>query len=83
MRITRNLGEDRLIGIEYYGISAGLEISCHCEEQSHQLFAVADFKVEKFDVELGLGYGLTPGSHGLIAKAIISYAFHAFWPKQR
>ena len=27
------------------------------------------------DVELGVGYGFTPGSDGLVIKAIIGYAF--------
>jgi hypothetical protein len=39
------------------------------------LFAVTDFKLGKFDIDLGMGYGLTPGSDRLIAKAIIGYAF--------
>ena len=44
-------------------------------KQSHQLFAVADFKLDKVDVELGIGHGFTPGSDGLVVKAIIGYAF--------
>lgn len=45
------------------------------DQQSHQIFAVTDFKVGDVDVELGAGYGLTPGSDGFITKAIIGYAF--------
>jgi hypothetical protein len=32
---------------------------------------VVDFKVGKFDVNAGVGYGLTPGSDRLMAKVII------------
>jgi hypothetical protein len=36
---------------------------------------VTDFKLGVFDIELGLGYGLTSGSDRLVAKAIIGYDF--------
>jgi hypothetical protein len=36
---------------------------------------VTDFKVGKIDVDLGIGYGLTPGSDRWVAKTILSYAF--------
>jgi len=39
------------------------------------LYAVTDFKVDKVDVELGIGRGFTRGSDGLMIKAIIGYAF--------
>jgi len=51
-------------------------------EQSHQVFAVTDFKLNKFDVELGVGYGLTSGSDRLVTKAIIGYAFPVMGEKQ-
>jgi hypothetical protein len=44
-------------------------------DTAHALFAVTDFKLADFDIELGLGYGLTSGSDRLIAKAIIGYDF--------
>jgi hypothetical protein len=39
------------------------------------LRAVTGFKVKDVDVELGAGYGFTPGSDRLIFKAILGYAF--------
>lgn len=75
LRIARNLGEDRFIGIEYYADFGQIGNFLPLQEQSHQIFAVTDFKLDKFDIELGVGYGLTPGSDRLIAKAIIGYAF--------
>jgi hypothetical protein len=74
-RLARSLGEDRFIGLEYY---AGLGTPGNWQsfqQQSHQLFAVTDFKVGEIDVDLGIGYGLTKGSDLWIAKAILSYAF--------
>ena len=74
-RFARNLGEDRFIGIEYYADFGPIGNFLPLQEQSHQIFAVTDFKLDKFDIELGIGYGLTPGSDRLITKAIIGYAF--------
>jgi hypothetical protein len=75
VRIARNLGNDRFIGLEYYADFGQIGNFLPVSEQSHQLFAVTDFKVDKFDIELGLGYGLTSGSDRLVAKAIVGYAF--------
>jgi hypothetical protein len=74
-RLARNLGEDRFIGLEYYtGLGTPGNFQSF-QQQSHQLFAVTDFKVGKIDVDLGIGYGLTPGSDRWVAKTILSYAF--------
>jgi hypothetical protein len=67
LRLGRNLGEDRFIGMEYYENLGRLG--------NDQLYAVTDFKLGKVDVELGIGYGLTPESDRLVTKAIIGYAF--------
>ena len=40
-------------------------------EQQHNLYAVVDFKIGRFDVNAGVGYGLTPGADRLMAKMII------------
>jgi hypothetical protein len=76
-RFVRNLGEDRFIGLEYYSSLGSPGNFPSFQQQSHQLFAVTDFKVGKIDVDLGIGYGLTPGSDRWIAKTILSYAFPA------
>ena len=75
VRLARNLGEERFVGLEYYADFGQIGNFLPTPEQSHQLFAVTDFKVGKFDVELGAGYGLTPGSDRFVTKAIIGYAF--------
>jgi hypothetical protein len=74
-RLARKLGEDRFIGLEYYsGLGAPGSFPSFTQ-QSHQLFAVTDFKIGKLDVDLGIGYGLTPGSDRWVAKTILSYEF--------
>ncbi len=75
VRLARNLGEDRFIGLEYYADFGKIGDLLPLQQQSQQLYAVTDFKLNTIDVELGLGYGFTPGSDGLVIKAIIGYAF--------
>jgi hypothetical protein len=74
-RLARKLGEDQFIGLEYYsGLGAPGSFPSFTQ-QSHQLFAVTDFKIGKIDVDLGIGYGLTPGSDRWVAKTILTYEF--------
>ncbi len=74
-RLSRNLGNDVFLGVEYYGDLGQPGSFPNPQQQQQQLFAVTDFKVGKFDVDFGVGYGLTSGSDRLVAKAIIGYAF--------
>lgn len=75
VRLARNLGNDRYIGLEYYADFGKIGDFLPLQQQSQQLFAVTDFKVSKIDVELGAGYGFTPGSDRFVLKAILGYAF--------
>jgi hypothetical protein len=77
VRLARNLGEDRFIGLEYYADFGKMGSFLPLQQQNQQLFAVADLKISKIDVELGAGYGFTPGSDRFTIKAIIGYAFPA------
>jgi hypothetical protein len=74
-RLARNLGQDRFIGLEYYSDFGKIGNFLPLQQQSQQLYAVTDFKVNVVDVELGVGYGFTTGSDRLVLKAIIGYAF--------
>jgi hypothetical protein len=75
VRLARNLGQDCFIGLEYYADFGKIGDFLPLRQQSQQLFAVTDFKVNKIDVELGTGFGFTPGSDRFIVKAILGYAF--------
>jgi hypothetical protein len=73
-RLARKLAEDTFLALEYYtdlGPFGGFQ---SFQQQQHQLFAVADFKVGVIDVDFGVGYGLTRGSDRLVAKTILTYA---------
>ena len=75
LRLARNLGQDRFIGLEYYADFGRIGNFLPLQQQNQQLYVVTDFKVNAVDVELGIGHGFTPGSDGLMLKAIIGYAF--------
>ena len=70
-RFARNLNENLAVGLEYYTDLGPLQNWLPFNEQQHNIYAVVDFKIGRFDVNAGVGYGLTPGSDRLMAKMII------------
>jgi hypothetical protein len=70
-RFARNFGENFALGIEYYSDLGPFPNFVSLNEQQHNIYAVVDFKIGRFDVNAGVGYGLTPGSDRLMAKMII------------
>ncbi len=72
-RIARNFGEDLAFAIEYYTNLGPLAHFLPLKEQGHNIYGVVDFKVGRFDVEFGIGYGLTnPGSDRWMTKLMIT-----------
>jgi hypothetical protein len=74
-RLARKFGEDLYFGFEYYADFGKIGSFSPLREQQHTLFAVTDFKAGVLDINLGVGYGLTPGSDRFVVKSIIGYAF--------
>ena len=70
-RFARKLSENLSVGVEYYTDLGPLPNFVPFNEEQHNIYAVADFKVGHFDVEAGVGYGLTAGSDPIMAKVII------------
>jgi hypothetical protein len=75
VRLARKLDKDVFVGLEYYGDLGPLGNFLPLRDQQHTLFAVTDFKVGEFDVDFGIGYGLTAGSDRMAVKGILGYAF--------
>jgi len=75
VRLARKLDKDVFVGLEYYGDLGPLGNFLPLRDQQHTLFVVTDFKVGEFDVDFGIGYGLTAGSDRLAVKGILGYAF--------
>ncbi len=74
-RLARKLAPDTYIGLEYYADFGPIGAFPKFEDQQHTLFAVTDFKLGVFDIDFGVGYGLTPASDRWVVKTIIGYAF--------
>ena len=74
-RVARKFGEDLFAGFEYYADFGKIGDFNKLSDQQHTLFAVTDFKLGLFDVDFGVGYGLTPASDRLVVKTIVGYAF--------
>lgn len=74
-RVARRLDTDLFVGLEYYADFGEIGNFAKLPDQQHTLFAVTDFKLGVFDVNLGIGYGLTPASDRFAVKTIWGYAF--------
>jgi hypothetical protein len=74
-RVARRLDTDLFVGLEYYADFGESGNFAKLADQQHTLFAVTDFKLGVFDVNLGIGYGLTPASDRFVVKTIWGYAF--------
>src|SRR5579871_2045295 len=74
-RLARKITDDFSLAAEYYTDLGRPGSFLPFEQQAHQVFAVADFKVGVIDVDFGVGYGLTAGSDRWVAKTILTYAF--------
>src|SRR5712672_1237596 len=70
-RLARKLKEDLSVGVEYYSALGPIGNFLPLNEQQHNIYGVVDFKVGQFDVNFGVGYGLTGGSDRWMTKLII------------
>ena len=70
-RFARKINDTLSLGVEYYTALGPFRSFLPFNEQQHNVYAVADFKVGRFDINAGIGYGLTSGSDRLMTKIII------------
>jgi opacity protein-like surface antigen len=71
-RLARNFGEDFAIAVEYYTDLGPIDHFLPFQQQGHNIFGVVDFKVGRFDIEFGVGYGLTQGSDRWMTKLMVT-----------
>jgi hypothetical protein len=74
-RVARRVGQDLWAGLEYYSNFGKIGDFPKFADQQHTLFAITDFKLGVFNVDFGVGYGLTRASDRWVVKTIIGYAF--------
>jgi len=72
VRLAYNLSQTWAVAVEQYSDFGAIKHFLAADQQSQQLFGVVDYKGEPFDVEAGLGFGLTGASDRLVAKLMLS-----------
>jgi hypothetical protein len=75
LRLARSIGKDTMLGIEYYGDFGSIGHFSPAADQRHTMFGVVDFNAFGFDVDFGVGVGLTDASDKIVTKLIIGRAF--------
>jgi hypothetical protein len=64
------------LGVEYYASIGPVSAPLPLRDQSHYLYEVFDLlSVPSFELNAGIGEGLTPASAGIVLKVIVGYAF--------
>jgi len=82
-KLARALGPVAL-GLEYYGTIGPIAAPLPLRDQEHYIFEVVDFlRIEAFELNLGVGEGLTPASAGIVVKAIVGYEFETATTRPR
>jgi hypothetical protein len=72
-RIAYNASAQHAFALEEYADFGEVSDFARGSEQSHQLFGVYDYAGKKFDIEAGLGVGLTSAADDLVAKLIVAW----------
>ncbi len=64
------------VGLEYYGTIGAIRAPDPLSEQRHFIYEVVDLlSVDHFELNVGVGEGLTAESKGVVVKAIVGYEF--------
>jgi hypothetical protein len=72
VRLAYNFSKTWAIAAEHYADFGPLKGFLPGRDQSHQLFAVMDYSGEPFDIEAGVGFGLTAATDHLTLKLMLS-----------
>jgi hypothetical protein len=70
-RIAYNFSKTWAVAAEWYADFGVIHHFSPWRETSQQLFAVVDYQGEPFDVEAGVGFGLTGASDNLVIKLML------------
>src|ERR1700704_375568 len=76
---ARKIDTDLFVGLEYYADFGEIGHFGKLSDQQHTLFAVTDFKLGVFNVNLGFGYGLTPSSDRFVAAEMAKLGQACDW----
>jgi hypothetical protein len=71
-KVAYKIGEETQIGFESYNELGELGNLGHLNDQSQTLFAVIDTKIRGWEINFGVGRGLTSVSDRWLVKAVLS-----------
>ena len=74
-RLVKHLNRKLAVGIEYFSNLGSIDQGVPLKQQQHRLLGVTQFKAWGVEWNLGLGYGLTPASSGVVANFGIEKEF--------
>jgi hypothetical protein len=72
VRVAYNISKTWAVAVEEYADYGTIGNLLPVDQQSQQLFGVVDYKGDPFNVEAGLGYGMTAASDRWVAKLMLS-----------
>ena len=79
-KLARTVGPVAL-GLEYYATLGPFSAILPWREEEQQIFEVVDLvAVDRLELNLGIGEGLTQASEGIVVKAIVGYTFEPSEP---
>ena len=71
-RIAYNIDKTWAIAAETYSDYGVVRQFLPLSQQSQQIFGVVDYRTDDFNIEAGVGFGLTPASDRLVVKLMVS-----------
>ena len=76
LKVMLKLQEQLGVGFEYYADFGPIASPSAWRDQRHYVYEVIDLlAVENFELNAGIGEGLTPASNGVVIKLVLGYAF--------
>ncbi|HUL42273.1 MAG TPA: hypothetical protein VLV32_10285 [Burkholderiales bacterium] len=74
-KLSYKVSADYALGFESYNDLGNLDDLGHLSQQSETLYGVVDAEFKRFDLNFGVGRGLTPASDRWIFKAIVGLRY--------
>ena len=76
LKVMRKVAGQLGVGVEYYADLGPSASFAAWRDEQHYLYEVIDLlAIEHFELNAGIGEGLTPASNGVVMKIIVGYVF--------
>ena len=75
LKVSRSVGEGVQLGSEHYADMGGIHHIPPFNQQDQMLYAVVDVQKKAFDINFGIGRGVTGASEKWVAKMIVGIPF--------